>query len=586
MTSHVHADRLLRGGHVLTLDGASRTAQAIALRGDRIVAVGSDAELAALAGPATEVIELAGRTVMPGLIDGHAHLDREGLKSLLPSLAGCTSIRMLVDRLRGIAAVTPKGRWIITMPLGDPPEYAASAALFSEGRLPDRHDLDAAAPDHPLLIRCAWGYWPGVLPTVSIANSAALALAGVQRGTESPSPKLVIETDSAGEPTGRLFEHSFQPLAEFTLFRAAPHFTADDRLRTLEASMQAYNAVGTTGVFEGHGAAGETIDAWRRTRDAGRSTLRGHLVMSPGFSGASVADVADWVAREAPRIRRRARGGGGGGAVDDDDWLHLEGLYTEPQTDAAENRLRARCAPQTGWAGFNYDAGLAPDALRALLHAAAREGLRVCGIQTAMADLFIDVARETPIDGLRWVVAHPATLDARQIDGIAANGICVTTLTNAYIWRSASALLSRIGPERENEICPIASLLAAGVPTSLATDNVPITMWPCVWQAAERIDRKTGQAIAREQAVSREDALRCATVHGAWLCGDESRRGTLEPGKLADLLVLPDDPLTMPAEALRALMPDMTIVGGRTVWQRGADGHQKDNDNKEDKRST
>jgi hypothetical protein len=562
------ADRLLRGGRVITLD-RGRSAEAVALRGEHILAVGSDAELAPLAGPHTAVTELRGRTVMPGLIDGHAHLDREGLKGLLPSLAGCTSIRALTERLRGIATATPPGRWIVTMPLGESPEYALSPAMFEEGRLPDRHDLDAVTREHPLLIRCAWGYWPGTLPTVSIANSAALELAGVRRGSASPSPKLHIEAGADGEPTGRLFEHSFQPLAEFTLFRVAPHFNADDRLRTLEASMRAYNAVGTTGVFEGHGAAGEVIDAWRRVRDAGRSTLRGHLVLSPGFSGASVADVAQWVAREAPRLRRKA---GGGGATGDDDWLHLEGMFTEAQTDPEETRLRARCAPQTGWAGFNYDAGLPPAQLRALLHAAAREGLRVCAIQSAMADLFLDVARETPIDGLRWVIAHPATLDARQVAGIAAAGIGVTVLTNAYIWRSASAVRARIGAARENEICPIASLLAAGVPVALATDNVPITLWPCIWHATERIDRATGTVIAADQRVGREDALRCATVHGAWLCGDESRRGTLAAGKLADLIVLPDDPLAMAAGKIPALAPDLTIVGGRVVWPAPAAG--------------
>jgi predicted amidohydrolase YtcJ len=550
------ADRVLRGGHVLTM-ARGRVAQAVAISGPQIAAVGSDDEIRGLIGPQTELTELRGRTLMPGLIDGHAHADREGLKGLLPSLAGCRSVAELTERIRAIAQRTPKGRWIVTMPLGEPPEYALSPAMYEEKRLPDRADLDAATRDHPVLIRCAWGYWPGALPTVSIANTAALRLAGVDRATVSPSAKLVIEQDAAGEPTGRLFEHAFQPLAEFTLFRAAPNFTADDRLRTMEASMHAYNAAGTTGVFEGHGVAGEVIDAWRRTRDAGRASLRAHLLVSPAFSGASVADVVQWVTREAQRLRSDPLG---------DDWVRLQGVYAEPAVEPDEARLRAQCAPRTGWAGFNYDAGLAPDALRALLHAAAREGLRVCAIQTAMADVFLEVARETPIDGLRWVIAHPATLDARQVAGIADNGICVTTLTNAYIWRSASTVLARIGQARENEICPIRSLLDAGVRVALATDNVPVTLWPCVWQACERVDRATQRAIAPAQRISREEALRCATVNGAWLCGDESRRGTIEPGKLADMIVLPDNPLTLPAERLASLAPDLTIVGGRTVW--------------------
>lgn len=560
MTVAASADRVLRGGRVLTLSGG-RVAQALAIRGDRIVAVGSDADISGFADPSTDIVELHGRAVMPGLIDGHAHADREGLKGLLPSLSGCRSIAEVVERVRRIAQATPPGRWIVTMPLGEPPEYAATPALYAEGRLPDRHDLDAATGEHPVLIRCAWGYWPGVLPTVSIANSAALRLAGIDSASVSPSPRLVIERNGAGEPTGRFFEQAFQPLAEFTLFRQAPNFTADDRLRTLEASMRAYNAAGTTGVFEGHGVAGEVVDAWRRTHQAGRSTLRGHLLVSPAFGDASLADVTAWVQRESQRLRRDPQG---------DDWLRLQGLFAEPQVDGAEARLRARSAPCTGWAGFHYDAGLPPDSLRALLHAAAREGLRVCMIQTAMADVMLDVARDTPIDGLRWVVAHPATLDARQVAGIADNGIVVTTHTNSTIWRSASSLLARIGAEREEEICPIRSLLDAGVKVSLATDNVPVSLWPCVWQASERIDRATGRVIAPGQRITREEALQCASTHGAWLCGDESLRGTLEAGKLADLIVLPDDPLTMAPERLRDLVPDLTMVGGRTVFDASA----------------
>jgi predicted amidohydrolase YtcJ len=551
------ADRVWRGGQVLTMSG--RTAQAVATAGAEILAVGSDREMAAWIDDRTAITELNGRTLMPGLIDGHAHADREGLKVLLPSLAGCRSIAEVVERIRAVARQVPTGRWIVTMPLGEAPEYRAHVDMYAEGRLPDRHDLDAATGEHPVLVRCAWGHWPGTLPTVSIANTAALRLAGIDRDTTSPSPRLEIERDAAGEPTGRFFEHAFQPLAEFTLFRAAPHFSADDRLRTLEASMRAYNEAGTTGVFEGHGVAGEVIDAWRRTRDAGRSTLRGHLLVSPAFSGASLADATQWVSREAQRLRKDAHG---------DDWLRLEGLFAEPATEPHEARLRAACAPQTGWAGFNYDAGLPPEQLRALLHAAARERLRVCVIQTAMADVLLEVARETPIAGLRWVVAHPATLDARQVAGIADNDIYITTHTNSYIWRSAAAVRQRVGAARENEICPLRSLLDAGVKVSLASDNVPVTLWPCVWQASERIDRATQSVIAPAQRISREEALRCATVNGAWLCGDEARRGTLEPGKLADMIVLPHDPLTMPAERLASLVPDETIVGGATVHRR------------------
>lgn len=556
------AGLVLRGGTVLTM-AAATGASAVAVDGDRIRAVGSDAEVAALIGPATRVIELAGRTLMPGLTDGHAHLDREGLKQLLPSLSGCRSIRELVERIAAIAANTPPGQWIVTLPLGEPPEYLQSDAMFEEGRIPDRHDLDKASTRHPILIRCAWGYWPFQLPLVSVANSAALTLAGIRRGTIAPSPLVQIDIEGNGEPTGIVRDNAFQPISEFTLFRAAPHFAADDRVRTLGRSMQLYNACGTTAVFEGHGAAPEVIDAYRTLRARNRQTVRAALIFSPGWSGASQADVAGWVAEHAARLRGRGEG---------DDWVRVSGVYAEGETQPLEARLRAQCAPQTGWAGFNYDCTLPAQKLLTLLKAAAREKLRVCAIQMEMLGLFAEAAKAAPIADLRWVIAHPITVNAEQLARLADLGIVVTTHTNAYIWKKASAIAARIGKENEETLCPLRSLVDAGVPVALATDNVPISMWPCIWQAVERIGRDSGKVIAPGQRLTREEALRCATVNGAYLCMEENERGTIEPGKLADLIVLDDNPLTMQSSGLQGVAPAITIAGGKLVWERAGTG--------------
>lgn len=552
------ADLVLRGGTVLTLAG-SRNATAIALEGDRIRAVGNDADISSLVGPETRVIELAGRTLMPGLTDGHAHLDREGLKEVLPSVSGCRSIRELVERLSALAATTPPGQWIVTMPLGEPPEYLLSDAMFEEGRLPDRNDLDKASTRHPILIRCAWGYWPFQLPLVSVANSSALALAGIRRGATPPSPLVQIELDAHGEPTGLVRDNAFQPISEFTLFRTAPHFTADDRVRTLGRSMQLYNACGTTSVFEGHGVAPEVIDAYRTLRERNRQTVRATLAFSPGWSGAKGADVAGWVREQAGRLRAPGDG---------DDWMRVAGVYAEIETQPLEARLRAQCAPQTGWAGFNYDCTLPKEKLLTLLKAAAREKLRVCAIQMEIVELFAEAAREAPISDLRWVIAHPITVHAGQLARLADLGIVVTTHTNAYIWKKASGILARIGRDKEETLCPLRSLIDAGVPVSLATDNVPVSLWPCIWQSVERIDRDTNAVIAPGQRITREEALKCATLNGAYLCMAEHQRGTLEPGRLADLIVLDENPLTMDAARLKNLAPAMTIAGGQIVWEK------------------
>ncbi len=562
------ADFVFRGGNVLTLGHESPLPNAVAVEGGRISSVGSAEEISSLIGPATRVVELSGRTLMPGLTDGHAHLDREGLKELLPSISECRSIRELVERLAAIAATTPPGQWIVTMPLGQPPEYLVSEAMFEEGRLPDRRDLDRASARHPILIRCAWGYWPFQLPLVSVANSAALALAGIRRGSASPSPLVEIGVDAHGEPNGLIRDNAYQPITEFTLFRNAPQFTADDRVRTLGRSMQLYNACGTTSVFEGHGVSAEVIGAYRTLRQRNRQTVRATLAFSPGWSGASGSDVAAWVASHAASLRGRGEG---------DDWLRLAGVYAEVDSQPEEARLRAQCAPQTGWAGFNYDCTLPPARLLTLLKAAAKEKLRVFAIQMQMFDYFVEAAREVPIAELRWVIAHPITVNATQLAQLRDLGIVVTTHTNAYIWKKASVIAENLGREREDTLCPLRSLLDAGVPVSLATDNVPISMWPCIWQAVERIDRDTGKVVAPGQRISREEALRCATVNGAWLCMEENERGTLEPGKLADLIVLDENPLTMEASRLPHVAPAMTIVGGKIVHEKtekvGSESH-------------
>ncbi len=204
----------------------------------------------------------------------------------------------------------------------------------------------------------------------------------------------------------------------------------------------------------------------------------------------------------------------------------------------------------------------------ALLKAAAKEKLRVFAIQMQMLDYFVEVAREAPIAGLRWVIAHPVTVDATQLAQLRDLGVVVTTHTNAYLWKKAAAIAASLGAAKVDTLCPLRSLIDAGVPVTLATDNVPISMWPCIWQAVERIDRDTGSVIAPGQRISREEALRCATVSGAYLCMEERQRGTLEPGKLADLIVLDEDPLTIDAARLQRIEPALTIAGGKIVWER------------------
>ncbi len=189
------ADLILKRGKIITVDRAFTIAEAIAIAGERILAVGREPEMAPHFAPWTRVIDLNGLSVIPGLIDGHAHLDREGLKRAFPALGRVRSIRDIQDRIAELAAKARPGEWIVTMPIGDPPYYFDVPDILAEQRWPTRHDLDAAAPNNPVYIRAIWGFWRHSLPLVSCANSEALRRAGITRDSISPVTSLRIEKD-------------------------------------------------------------------------------------------------------------------------------------------------------------------------------------------------------------------------------------------------------------------------------------------------------------------------------------------------------------------------------------------------------
>jgi predicted amidohydrolase YtcJ len=239
-------DLILHSGKIITLDHSSRIAQAISVRAGRVVDVGDDAALLKEAAPTTERIDLAGCSVLPGFFDAHPHADREGLKARggIP-IAGLRSVADIVDVVKRAAQTTPAGEWIVLMPMGEPPhEYISRPEQLTDGRFPTRHDLDAVAPDHPVYIRAVWGWWSR-RPFPSVANSLALARAGVTRDTPAPH-NVEIVTDARGEPTGVFLEGNFVPVLEYTLFRGLPRFKYSDRLDSVRLGAQAYVAVGTT----------------------------------------------------------------------------------------------------------------------------------------------------------------------------------------------------------------------------------------------------------------------------------------------------------------------------------------------------
>ena len=553
------ADLILKNGNIITVDAGFSIAEAVALAGERIVAVGPDAAMAAHTAPWTRVIDLKGRPVIPGLIDGHAHMDREGLKAVYPSLGRVRSIRDIQDRIADLARGKKPGEWIVTMPIGDPPYYFDVPGMLAEKRWPTRQELDAAAPNNPVYIRSIWGFWRHSPPLVSCANTEALKRAGVNRDTVSPLESLVIERDANGDPTGVFVEDGMQPTAELIWFRKATGFSRADRARTLPLAARAYHAFGTTGIYEEHGAATELLRAYQDARRDGTLTMRSSLAFSPNWKTAGNAPLGPLIEAWAGWLGEPALG---------DDWLKVTGVSVGINHTPADD-LRAGTTPDTGWAGFNYDFGMPRERLKeVLLHCAANDIRAVANanVTPGVIELFEEVDRVIPLKGRRWVLAHISSLSPRDIEKIVRMGLVVTPHTNSFIYKTSDLLKKRLPPERHREITPMRDLIDAGVKVGLVTDNVPVSLfWP-IWQVVARMNIKQ-ERVAPEQAISRAEALRCATMNGAYLTFDEDRKGSLEPGKLADLAVLSADPLNVAESELRDIGAVMTMLGGRIVYE-------------------
>lgn len=549
------ASLLLHSGVVHTLDATSSVAQAVAVRDGRIAAVGRTADLAVLAGPSTRVIDLAGRAVIPGLFDAHPHLDRLGLRDRVGlSIAHCRSVAEIVQTIAQAAARTPPGQWIVTQPMGAPPDgYWSRPDQVVEGRFPDRHDLDRAAPDHPVFIRSPWGWWTR-LPLVAVANSRALAACGVR--TDTPNPhRIEILRDTRGDPTGVFLERNRAPTLEMVLMRAVPRFSVEQRLQGLHHGLRLAREAGITAAFEGHGLTPALLDAWRQLAGEGALTMR--MQASLSLPSASFDDEAleGQMQVWAPRLAARGRS---------------LGLFTEEGLclDVADPKVASilGCAyPYEHWAG-HFAQALSSERLIRLGTRAAQLGLRVsvlvCYELERVLQCFEAIDEIVSLRELRWVAVHVTQASEQQLARMQRLGL-IATVTPGFMQQADDRFNLRALGARGT---PIRGLLDAGVPVALSTDGVPHSMLFALWQARARRDGESGQQLG-ESGLSRLEALRLATVEGHRLTWSETHRGALQPGHDADLVVLPMDPLQGDWDALATMQAEQTVVAGRPVYE-------------------
>ena len=548
-------DLIFRGGNILTFNKQFDKVQALSVKAGRIMRIGSDAEIMATASDQTQVIDLTGKTLMPGFCDAHPHADREGMKAHggIP-ITGILSIRKIKEVIRESAQRIPRGGWIVLMPMGAPPhDYVHRPEQMEEGRFPNRHDLDDAAPDHLVYIRAPWGWWSRP-PFPAVANTAALQHVGLTRDTAAPHNVEIVK-DEAGEPTGLLLERNYVPVLEYTLFRDLPRFQYEERVESVRTGALTYAAAGTTSLYEGHGLTPTVIRAYRENAEQGLLAIRMHTPVSMPSAVFDDERMLDLLYHYAGVAGGRGRG---------DEFLRVEGINLGGHADAKVADIIAEGYPYDQWAGHFYQA-MTHERLVKLGTEAARLGLRINVVASRNIEYAISafelIDAQVPIRNRRWVIIHVNQATDEQVRRMKALGV-IATVVPGFLWMAND----RYGLDKTgSDGIPIRRLLDGGVPVALSTDGVPYSMLWTAWQAIARWDEHTNGPIG-ESGLTREEALRMAVQTGHMLSWNEDLYGSLEPGKVADLVVLPEDPMTCEFERMKDIPVERTFVGGRQVF--------------------
>ena len=496
--SNGDADLILTGGRVLTMDPDKPAVEALAVSDGLVSAAGTADDIRAMAGSETETIDLDGLTVVPGFNDTHAHMDREGLKIQRPSLEGARSIPDVLDRISKLAADAPAGEWIVTMPVGTPPCYFGGPETLAEGRMPTCRELDTVAPDNPVCIAGVFGNW-GAPPGYTALNSRALALNGIDRDTVPRVSGLEIEHDEAGEPTGVIIERNQRPFIEFDLLPAVPRFGFEERVDGIRRSMKAYNAVGTTSVYEGHGLSAQTIAAYRELWEKGELTVRVALTLSPAWRDVAEARtiMRDWLGH--------ARGRGMG-----DPWFWITGVHIAYGGENAVADLAREDLPNTGWSGF-VEQAVTRNEFRDYCLAAAEHDLRVHTIvgddlQDVISAL-VEVGERYPIGERRWVVEHIGRARREDLETLKKLGVLVTTIPAYFIWKGGGWYTD--DPDFGESVVAHRSMLDLGIPVAAGTDNIPYDPFFTLWVMTARRERHENRVLGRNQRISGLEASTC-----------------------------------------------------------------------------
>lgn len=525
-----HADMVLVNGKIITVDNRFSVQEAVAIRDGRILAVGSTADIRSLAGDQTKTIDLKGRAVIPGLIDSHTHFLRAGFTwAREVRLDQARSVPEILGLIEKRAREVKPGAWILT--------YGGwHYSQLKEPRAPTRQELDRVAPNNPVLLRILL---PHPSTHFAVLNSAALKAAGITRDTKEP-PNGVIEKDMSGEPTGVL-----RRAAVGLALGKVPRASFREKVEGLKLVMRDFHAAGLTGVIEGIGG-GVTEDdyqvlfeSWRRKE----LTIRTAMLFYTG----KLEDGQRW-------MRHAAMGFG-------DEWLKLNGFGEQLVGAVQDNIAPAFALKPEGLEEFK----------QYLMEAAKnrwsfQQHTTLGTTAKAYLDIIEEVDRQYPVRDLRWQLAHVEMISEADIERAKRLGVGLTIQSRQVI---QSELMKQAWGDAAASAPPVKRMLEIGVPVGAGSDTTVVTPYQpftTLWWLVTGKDW-AGRVVRPNERISREDALRIHTLGSAWLSFDEKVKGSIEPGKFADLVVLTDDYLSVPEDKIREISSVMTIVGGKIVYE-------------------
>lgn len=537
------ADLIITNGRIVTQNARGAVAQAASIKDGRFVVVGSNEEAIQGKGENTLVIDLAGRTVIPGLNDSHLHAIRGGrFYNAELRWDGVGTLKQGLQMIREQAARTPAGQWVRVVGGWSPYQFA-------ERRMPTPDELNEVAPETPVFVLHLFNR--------AFVNRAGLQALSIDRNTVAP-PGTTLERDANGDPTGVLMATPSEALIGQALGRLPP-LSPGDRLNSTLHFLRELNRFGLTSVIDAGGGAQNFPEDYvvsDQLATLGQLPIRISYFLYPQRPGSELADLQRWVAETVPDQNtdsRRPHGyvleGGG------------ERLVTAADDGANFMEPRFDLNPEV----FNEPLRqiislLVENRYPFRIHATYNESI------SQILDVIESANKEHPLNGLHWAIDHAETISGSNMDRIRAlgGGIAIQARL-AY----AGEHFQERNPQEATAAPPIREMLRRGIPVGAGTDGTRVASYnPWVslyWLVTGKTVGGT-QLASPENRLSRKEALRLYTIGSAWFSDEENIKGRIAPGQYADFAVLSDDYFNVQEERIKDIESVLTVVGGQVVY--------------------